>query len=525
MKRFDRPTLLLLATTAIWLGLLFVTHPDYGVTWDEPFWFAFGETQRQWVTSTDPTLPLTDPSDLFFYGALPSLIAATGRWLLHDTWSLLPAPAAWHAANLGFAVVLGAGVLFWSYRTIGTRGAVWAMLLWCAWPRLWPDWHNNISDLPGAALSIWAAWAAWRCVDDPADRWWNYIRMGALLALAYACRAPNVYFLVGLLGVWLVWLRLSGRAWPRRAVVGTILAIGVFVLVLKAVSPPFWQRSVLEQILYLNPKAYMGGAVGKTSVWFNGAFYGGDAVPRYYAPLIFFLGTPVAVLFLLFSATARAIANLRSMPTFVSLWLILGFGSIAKHLTGSGNYDGVRHFLEAYAPLTLLAAWGVEQWWARRSERGWKRIEIVGVGIVTASLVGALTTAVRIHPYQTGYFNVFAGRVESAWERFEFDYWGLGVTDASTWLVRQNNGQPVRVFTPLMSHLIDWTLPANFTVTEVPNPQELDAAQPGDWLVIPSRKGKLIVKKFEYACPPQWLPAYEVPTASGLPPSVRVCRR
>ncbi len=511
-------------TAGAWVAFLLLTHSAYGVTWDEPDWFLFGETQRQWLLDWSATRPLDDPRDFFHYGTLPSLAAAVGRWLFHDATGLLPVNQAWHAANVLFAIILGAGVLTWSRATLGTRGAIWAMLLWMAWPRLWPDWHNNISDLPGAAVSLWAAWAAWRCAEDEQGRWWSYIRLGALLGLAYSCRAPNVHALVGAIGAWLIVLRLLGRPWPTGMVRGILAAAAVAILTVKAANPAFWHRSVLLQIFFLNPKAYAGSGIGHTVLWFNGQFYGGHAVPWYYAPYTFLISTPPPLLVLLAASAARAGAAIRRVPSFALLWLILGSCAIGKHVIGMGNYDGVRHFLEAFAPLTLVIAWGVEQWWSLRPSRNWRLGAGVTTAVAAAAIVVTLIPAVRMHPYQTGYFTPLAGPLDSAWQRFEFDYFGQGLLDASEWLKRENGDRPATVHVPFIGHVMDWYLPSNYTVRAGAT-QDIAEAPPGDWFVLANRQSRLIRSKLDYRCPPGWTLMHEAKATTELPSAALVCRR
>ncbi|HXT70276.1 MAG TPA: hypothetical protein VN700_11005 [Vicinamibacterales bacterium] len=521
----SRLTAALWLSAAAWVIFLFSTHSAYGVTWDEPDWFLYGETQRQWLLDWSTTRPLNDPRDFFHYGTLPSLAAATGRWLFHDATGLLPVNQAWHTANLLFSLILTAGLLVWSRSTLGTRGAIWTMVIWAAWPRLWPDWHNNISDLPGAALSLWAAWAAWRCAEDPEGRWRDYIRLGVLFGLAYSCRAPNVPALAGAIGVWLGCLRLLGRQWPRRMALGVVAAVAVALLTVKVANPAFWHRSVLLQVFYLDPKAIARSGIGYTILWFGGELYRSRAVPWFYAPYVFLISTPPALLVVLSASAIRAAASIRRVPPFVLLWLILGACSVGKHVLGMGNYDGVRHFLEAFAPLTLFAAWGVEQWWSQQTARGWRPSAIATAAAVMIALGVSLVSAARIHPYQTGYFNVFAGRLESAWNRFEFDYFGQGLLDASEWMKREVGDRPATVHVPFVGHVMDWYLPSNFTIRGEGTPEMIGAATSGDWMVLANRKSRLIRSNLEFACPTGWTLVHEARAAEDLPPAALICRR
>ena len=109
-------------------------------------------------------------------------------------------------------------------------------------------------------------------------------------------------------------------------------------------------------------------------------------------------------------------------------------------------YDGMRHFLFLIPPVCLLAALGARHVAERLRARG---LGGVGVAVVTLLIAAPLVSVVRLHPYQTSYFNVVAGGLAGAEGRFEVDYWGTGLTEAMYFVNAHRGdgarGRPTRV--------------------------------------------------------------------------------
>jgi hypothetical protein len=78
---------------------------------------------------------------------------------------------------------------------------------------------------------------------------------------------------------------------------------------------------------------------------------------------------------------------------------------------------------------------------------------------------------------------------------------------------------------PFEEHLVQRQVPAHLQVVEMLPTVDLDAAAPGDWMVLPNRKGKLRARRVSYDCLPGWELAHEIRATPDLPAVVRICRR
>jgi hypothetical protein len=447
----------------VYAVFLVLTLPSYGVTWDEIGWFRYGGVQWHWILNS-AAASLQDPRDYFYYGSVPSLMAAATHYLFHNVLHLVSSDIGYHLANVGFALLLALGILVWGKQTMGNKGAALALLLWMLLPRLWPDAHDNISDLPGAAGYLWAAWGVWRLFQRSEQRRRDYAFCGFLIGIAYSLRAPNTYFLAVSIVLWVVgcrWLlnvkRLS-LTWQ-----GVLLVLFVFFVTVKLANPYLWHESVLRRVLWNNPNAYVSGIVGKEDLWFMGHYFELGRIPIYYAPWTWLITTPLVILFCLGIGVVKICCDRSNTSTASFFWLVLWGVAVFKHLTGHGNYDGIRHFLESYAPMTLLATQGLLLLLRRIKDMSfwWQRSAYIFLCLCLAS---PLYVGWRIHPYQSGYFNIFAGPLPAAWRQYEVDYWGQSFLPASRW-VKENINPKTMLYVPDAGHIAEHYLDPPFNIS------------------------------------------------------------
>ncbi len=521
-RRFPvRPSIVLFL---VWALLLLAYLPRVGATWDEPKWFDFGRRLGDYVLGR--TKVLRDDSNNFYYGALPAFATQVAHGVFHRRLGLLSPDDAYHMAGFGWAAALVLGIVLWAGKVYGEAGACLALVLWMLLPRLWPDSVANISDLPGAAGALWAARAAWRISVRPAVRHRDWIILGAAVGALYSLRAPNAYFFALALLAWHALSRwVLGHRWPALGWRGPLLSLAFFLLTVKALNPWLWHESAFLRVFWTNPLYYASGDVGRLHVWFDGAFYRAGTVPRWYFPLMWLRTTPLLPMAAFAAALAALLGRRARLDQAGSLWLVLWLVGFGKHLTGLGNYDGVRHAMEIYAPQTLLAAGGALWLWGmlrRAPVLRWAAILLAVLGAAEPAL-----TAARVFPYLTGYFNPLAGRLARAWADNEPDYFGYSFPEGSRW-VRSHAPRGSRVYVPYAGHLAARRLEPDYPVVSRFAPSRLDEAPPGSLLMILGRRGafrRAFRTRGPVACPDGWETAHAVTPDDGLPPLMLICRR
>lgn len=388
--------------------------------------YAYGEATLTGVTS------LTDPFELYEARFVPSeladhdllgwqfpgdalfpfasTLAAGSRRVFSARLGWLHPVAGYHLVCLAFVALLLFLCVRWLEEDIGRFAVLAAMLFLVTSPRFIAHAFNNLKDMPEAVLYSLAALAFYRSLSTRARRSWVYVGVFTGLALA---QKQNAIFLPF---QFLLVLAVEWFAFPkRRAQFDRSLALGVGVSVLAgvvtwvAVSPWIWFEPgrILDHFgVYFR----VSGLQEKARVSLNAHW-----ATLYTTPLPLLLLAPLGF----FSSRATS-----SLKYFLAVWLLIVFGRLA--LPGMRNFDGVRHLLEFYPPLVLLAGLGLAALVDRLPERSrWVGATRVAV-LVIAFAPGALAT-LRTHPNQIAYFNGLLGGLQGmqANERRDAcDYWG-----------------------------------------------------------------------------------------------------
>ena len=113
----------------------------------------------------------------------------------------------------------------------------------------------------------------------------------------------------------------------------------------------------------------------------------------------------------------------------VAAGVILPVGYLLAH--GSRVYDTIRHLLFVIPPLACLQ--GVAMAWlmAAISQLRHPAARAVCFGVPMLALASVVYDMVRLHPHQYVYYNQLIGGVSAAQGRFELDYWGNSLREAS----------------------------------------------------------------------------------------------
>jgi 4-amino-4-deoxy-L-arabinose transferase-like glycosyltransferase len=441
--------LLLLAAYAL---ALVITLPDFGVTWDEPGWFKVGERHLEYFRSLDPAhiAPREGQGGWDAYGPLASIVIAASGALFHSTLDWLEHDTARHLGNLAFAITT-AFCLWWIVkRCDGPRVALWALFAFATLPRWFGHAHSNASDMPAATCVLLSL----SCVIGYArggNRAWVYA-LGLALGATAAIRPQTAIFVPIVLAGWLAIdaeLRERLQARPSDALLVVIAGgAGLFAL-----WPMLWTAPIENGAyvldFFLNPPDVQGSGA---------PFYLGATLPAgapwHYPFVMTAVTTPLPVLAL---AAWGVVSGLREEDATRrrSTWLAIWWTAvtIASHvLLWRGNYDGVRHFLEAFGGLAWLSGIGAHNLVCRlgrlrTQETANRRDSALAVVLCCAAFLPGIVAIARLHPYPQIYYNALAGGTAGASRHFEGDYWGFSWKPAMEWL-NQNASRGALVIVP-----------------------------------------------------------------------------
>ncbi len=237
------------------------------------------------------------------------------------------------------------------------------------------------------------------------------------------------------------------RAWALPTLAAVAARFALVAVVALVVGTAFWPWA------QVNPFVRPFVALSQSSqfpwrgdVLFNGREVATTALPWTYLPLWIVITTPPVVLCgLLWAACATVMARSRERLWRAGLWVV-ALGPIALIIARhSPVYDGWRQVLFVYPPLVILAASG----WRDVIVATQRRAVLSGV-VLSGVLLGCaepLLYMVRSHPNQAVYFNAHVRGPRGAFRRFELDYWGNSLLQASAWTagVAQRTGVRVKV--------------------------------------------------------------------------------
>jgi hypothetical protein len=438
---------------------MLATFRDYGISSDDGVQHRMGRRLLRWYATLGNEPRVTeDDVDNAKYGGLAEMVAE-----LVVRVSPLETYASRHLADVGFAFVAFLAVLRIARRLDGPRGASLALLFLALTPPFYGNAFFNSKDIPFAALSVLAVSGILACDAWPGTSWGRALGVGALIGLAAAVRVGGLVLFGFALVLWLATLLLQGDAgrpaWPSR---GSLLRLAgawsAALVVGWTVMVALWPWAMHDPLR--NPFR----AAGRFSrFWedmpllYDGRVQPAKEVSRFYLPNWFALTLPELYLVAFVLGLAGLVLLWRRGPLgsdarrkllqagwLASIPALLVAGVVVNRMP---LYDGLRHFLFLVPLLAVLAGVSVSVF--LRSPAG-RAAKVAGVSVLAAACLVTLLDMVRLHPYESVYFNrLVAGGMKAGIDRYEGDYWCLSYKEGCEWLLRRfaraDCREPIRV--------------------------------------------------------------------------------
>jgi len=482
---------LLLAVLLLAFG--FAELDQYGVTWDEALGdLFFGDRYASYFASFDERY-LDFSRDPYPPGHVPNLFVAEFRtrpWEHYPVASTLGSVTSrlffgrlgvldpfdgFHAVNL----ILGALLLVVLYRFIernvsmrsaavpaadvaasraatragardapasaggdaGAPAAIVSTLLLFLMPRVVADLMANPKDIPEMvffSLTLIAFFAAYERGSAL-----GIAASGLLWGLALGTKA-NAMFLPFVIVAFL-FVRGLPDAWRDRKakLFGALAAAAMLAFALLVASWPWLWDAPIERLL-MNLKYVALRSKSPTTVhgWLSAVL----------------LTTPPAMLVLLLAAIPGVVRRAKAREPF-TLMLLCWIGVIVARLSipGAVNFDGVRHFLELFPPLAALAGIAAVEWTQRLTSAPRSlRVALLALPIVTIAWA-----TIVVHPFETVYWNTFAGGYSGARARHiaqASDYWAASYRHGLRWMNEHAPKDSILVV-PIAGHTVAMVAP------------------------------------------------------------------
>ncbi len=484
----------------LFVGLF--TFRDYGLSWDEPLFYAYADalpyayTPANWFASDFDLSRAYGPSGDDHKTRGPAyLLLALGPEKLLETLGFDQA-SAWHLVNFLF-FQLG---IFFVYRLaarwMSRRAAFGAAALFSFQPLLWGHAFINPKDIPFLVFCTGALLFGFEMADALNDKTKN-IRQRIyrlLLAAFFLGFATSIRVLAPLAGILVLIYAVIQHAGLNRQSALNHLAPGtrkpaLFLLAYTSLSilfmlaswPYLWEAPLAR---FIEVFQFMSANPTGLQVLFNGDLYRAYELPRRYLPalLAITLTEPVWPLFVigLLAAwrTTKKQAEWRPLAlTF--LWFAIPFAYVL--LRRPPMYDGFRHFLFILPPVFIAAGLAFDFLFERL-----QRPALQALFLITALLPG-LIGIVHLHPYEYTYYNQLAGGTGGAFREFETDYWLTCYKEA----VEQFNEQasePVNLFVRREPYIAETYAASRITIRDYR--AEFGQIQSGDFVLVNTRSNE-----------------------------------
>ena len=399
---------------------------DYGVSPDEMVQRRVGNEALDYLAG-DGELVFAQPHLRYFGMAFEAPLVLAERILgLEDSRDIY---LGRHVLTHLFFLAGGVFAYLLVLRIFNRRPlALLAMVLFLAHPVIYVHSFLNSKDVPALAAFMVSLYLVHRAFRR--DTLAAFLLCGAGVGLLVNIRVAGVMLFAAVLALRALDLALASRAGERRRVLatGTGFALAA-MLAYYATLPALWTDTLshtVEAVRNANPP-------NETWNLFRGEWlYSRDGPSFAYVPVWVGITTPPATLLLaLIGAVAlawRGLGHPRDLPRngpsrFGMLLIALPVAAVVAVVVLGGNvYNGWRQLYFLYAPLLLLAIFGIH--WLAHALRGrWTR---TGAYVLAGAAVAVTVVSMaRIHPHQDRYFNALVDRTtpEHPASRYDMRYW------------------------------------------------------------------------------------------------------
>ena len=432
---------------------------DYGVSWDEFKQRQIASANLEYIRGDQDALP-TYAADRYYGVAfeLPLLLAERGLGL-DDTRNYL---LTRHLLTHLFFLAGGFFGALLAYRLFGSKWlALFTLLLFLLHPRLYAHSFFNSKDIPALSMLMIALYLTHRAFRR--DTIGAFLLAGIGVALAMNLRLTGAMLFPAVLALrgCDLWYAAKDRdgAGRRRA----LLTVGAFLLAgagtLYATMPYLWENPLALPDAF----ATLSRHTNNSFQLFQGKLVRASELPAQYLPTWIAIATPPGVLLLGLAGAAalcgqsivRPGAALRNTRLRFGLLLAGCFALplLAVMALGAHMYDGWRQMYLLYAPLCLLASFGLYYGAAagRLGRPGFGGAAGVGgvgrraargalFGLATAGLAGVVIAMLQLHPHQQVYFNFLVDRntPEHLRTQYDLEYWGATNRQALEYLLERH---------------------------------------------------------------------------------------
>ena len=499
-KNYVKNPILILIAVNILIGLFIFR--DYGLSWDEPLFYSYGDALGYAYTPSNWFRSNFDLNNS--YGASGEDHKTRGpaylflaRNFVYGLKTLGSDPASsWHLINFLF-FQLGIYFLYRiSKRWMKPSAAFATVVLFSTQPLLWGHAFINPKDPPFLTFFLASVCLGFEMVDKLVDDSLSQKqKIISTILPAVALGITTSIRVLGPLAGLLVFLYListliqNKNAKSYKPALVTFTGYGGLVILAMFVTWPYLWENPLANFMHVFQ--LMSDNPTHLPVLFGGNVYRAGELPRRYLP--FMLATtltePVWLLFIfgLVSAYWKMFSKkLIKTGYFASLTLILlWFVTLIAYvlLRRPAMYDGFRHFLFILPPVFVFIGFAFEALFEKINKLptnpNWLRAALI-FALISPGMFGVF----QLHPYEYAYYNSFVGGTNNVFREYETDYWLTCYKEAVEQL-NATTSAPINLFVKREAYIAATYANNNISVQDLRG--AADQVQAGDYVLINTR--------------------------------------
>ncbi|HEY5729595.1 MAG TPA: glycosyltransferase 87 family protein [Anaerolineales bacterium] len=506
-KKIVEKSVVILIAVNILVGLF--TFQDFGLTWDEPLFYSYGDALGY---AYSPNEWFSGEYDLYnSYGSSgddhknrgPAYLLLARNFVYGlEALGSDPIPA-WHLVNFIF-FQLGIYFLYrLSTRWMGKSAAFFTTIFFSTQPLLWGHAFINPKDPPFLTFFLASICLGFEMVDsiteDKKDKTKKTILASFFLGIATSIRILGPF--AGLLVfIYFIFRQKNKKIIPAWR---SFIAYGVIAILVMIVTWPYlWENPVRN---FFGVLRFMSDNPTQLGLLYEGVLHRANDLPLRYFPFmlgttltepaipLFFFGMIVAVwMFVKNHPLNHPLGSSRGdekyRDPFVSLSLALTWFLVLIAyvlIRRPSMYDGIRHFLFILPPVFIFIGLAFQfimdliNKWIKPPFSAWL---LTGLGLIL--IVPGIYGIIKLHPYQYTYYNFYIGGTNGAYRTYETDYWLTCYKDAVEKL-NELTDAPVNLFVKREAYLAAPFANDNIRVRELLDGR--DEIQSGDYVLSNSR--------------------------------------
>ena len=245
---------------------------------------------------------------------------------------------------------------------------------------------------------------------------------GILVGIALTTKYTNVLLMPLMTFVYLWYFKSANKKVSLRFTIKVLCIFLISIVVFFLLWPMPWVH--LREVFDVNYKWRVIGSRQSVPEVFFGRLM---LVPIFYYFVHFLITTPLVILGFFMIGIKYIFKNKKWILYVLLVWFlfpfILSFYNFRQH--------GVRYIIQVYAPLSLIAAIGIDYFFSKfTSKITTKLLYFVPI------IIYLFIILVRITPYYLDYFNILVGGAKGVYEKklFQLGWWGQGIGESAEYL-------------------------------------------------------------------------------------------